>query len=181
MEKDLNVNSIFAEFVTFLYPASETFTSAHLSFKFMFECTSFKLDFIWQMLTFLCSISVIIFHIISCHSWNPRCKFQSESIKKLNYLQKHYICAALWKLFRGDLKVPLFFDMNFSKTQKFDSSCENDIEENYEDILRLFSTYGKKYESFILLNLMRKAMLSSRYRPKYKIQGIINKINKFKC
>lgn len=29
---------------------------------------------------------------------------------------------------------------------------ENDIEENYEDILRLFSTYGKKYESFILLN-----------------------------
>ena len=49
----------------------------------------------------------------------------------MNYLQKHYICAALWKLFRGDLKVPLFFDMIFSKNVL---SLLSDSLENYPDV-----------------------------------------------
>ena len=41
---------------------------------------------------------------------------------------------------------------------------DNDVDENYEDVLRLFSNYGKKYESFILVNTYLKLANRSKLR-----------------
>lgn len=47
---------------------------------------------------------------------------------------------------------------------------DNDVDEDYENVLRLFSNYGKKYESFILVNTYLKLANRSEIKVRNKKQ-----------